>query len=233
MTSRACTSPATRWYCSTPGTQEAPRPSPNPGQSDRHRQRIGLHGKRLRRRPGSAVGLRARQCGADRGGGRAASDDRFRRRLCDGTRRAGGERPAPGANRGDRLQFEDQVVGTDGLYEVADQVARIAALRTGVGDNFFVNLRTDLFLKAPSESHDAALAEQRSSAARPMPTRAPMASSFRASPTWRSSSGSPKPSACQSTRCTCRTGRAARSGRARALPGSATAPFHIWRCRSG
>lgn len=55
--------------------------------------------------------------------------------------------------------FEDQVVGTDGLYEVADQVARIAALRTGVGDNFFVNLRTDLFLKAPSEGHDAALAD--------------------------------------------------------------------------
>ena len=45
--------------------------------------------------------------------------------------------------------FEDQVVGTDGLYEIADQVARIAALRTGVGDDFFINLRTDLFLKAP------------------------------------------------------------------------------------
>jgi 2-methylisocitrate lyase-like PEP mutase family enzyme len=55
--------------------------------------------------------------------------------------------------------FEDQIVGTDGLYEVADQVARIAALRTGVGDRFFVNLRTDLFLKAPSEGHDAALAD--------------------------------------------------------------------------
>ena len=35
--------------------------------------------------------------------------------------------------------FEDQVVGTDRLYDIADQVARIAALRAGVGDDFFIN----------------------------------------------------------------------------------------------
>jgi 2-methylisocitrate lyase-like PEP mutase family enzyme len=56
--------------------------------------------------------------------------------------------------------FEDQVVGTDRLYDIADQVARIAALRAGVGSDFFINARTDLFLKAPSEAHDSALAEQ-------------------------------------------------------------------------
>lgn len=56
--------------------------------------------------------------------------------------------------------FEDQVVGTDRLYEIADQAARIGALRRGVGDAFFINLRTDLFLKAPSEKHDSALADQ-------------------------------------------------------------------------
>ena len=55
--------------------------------------------------------------------------------------------------------FEDQVVGTDRLYEIADQVARIRALREGVGDEFFINARTDLFLKASPEAHDAALAE--------------------------------------------------------------------------
>jgi 2-methylisocitrate lyase-like PEP mutase family enzyme len=55
--------------------------------------------------------------------------------------------------------FEDQVVGTDRLYEIADQVARIAALRKGVGDDFFINLRTDLFLKAPAERHDSSLAD--------------------------------------------------------------------------
>jgi 2-methylisocitrate lyase-like PEP mutase family enzyme len=56
--------------------------------------------------------------------------------------------------------FEDQVVGTDGLYEVAEQVQRIAALREGVGSDFFINVRTDLFLKAKPETHDSALAEQ-------------------------------------------------------------------------
>ena len=56
--------------------------------------------------------------------------------------------------------FEDQVVGTDRLYDIADQAARIAALRDGVGANFFINARTDLFLKAAPETHDSALADQ-------------------------------------------------------------------------
>ena len=56
--------------------------------------------------------------------------------------------------------FEDQVVGTDRLYDIADQVARIAALRAGVGTDFFINARTDLFLKAKPEAHDSALANQ-------------------------------------------------------------------------
>jgi 2-methylisocitrate lyase-like PEP mutase family enzyme len=55
--------------------------------------------------------------------------------------------------------FEDQIVGTDRLHEVADQVARIGALRDGVGSDFFINLRTDLFLKAPAQAHDEALAD--------------------------------------------------------------------------
>jgi 2-methylisocitrate lyase-like PEP mutase family enzyme len=56
--------------------------------------------------------------------------------------------------------FEDQVVGTDQLYDIADQVSRLAALREGVGDAFFINMRTDLFLKARPETHDEALADQ-------------------------------------------------------------------------
>ena len=56
--------------------------------------------------------------------------------------------------------FEDQVVGTDRLYDIADQQQRIAALRAGVGSKFFINARTDLFLKAKPEAHDGALAEQ-------------------------------------------------------------------------
>lgn len=56
--------------------------------------------------------------------------------------------------------FEDQVVGTDRLYDIGEQAERIAALREGVGRDFFINARTDLFLKAKPEAHDAALAEQ-------------------------------------------------------------------------
>ncbi len=37
---------------------------------------------------------------------------------------------------------------------------RIAALRQGVGSDFFINVRTDLFLKAKPEAHDFALADQ-------------------------------------------------------------------------
>lgn len=55
--------------------------------------------------------------------------------------------------------FEDQVVGGDGLYSVAEQAARIAAVRGAVGTDFFVNARTDIFLKAPPAEHDAAKVE--------------------------------------------------------------------------
>jgi 2-methylisocitrate lyase-like PEP mutase family enzyme len=56
--------------------------------------------------------------------------------------------------------FEDQVVGTDRLYEIGEQVRRIMALRDGVGPDFFINARTDLFLKAPAKEHDAAMADR-------------------------------------------------------------------------
>lgn len=56
--------------------------------------------------------------------------------------------------------FEDQVVGTDCLYSVADQAARVAAARRGAGSDFFINARTDLFLKAAKETHDEAMVEQ-------------------------------------------------------------------------
>jgi 2-methylisocitrate lyase-like PEP mutase family enzyme len=49
--------------------------------------------------------------------------------------------------------FEDQIIGSDRLYPIAEQVSRIGALRAGVGDDFFINLRTDLFLKAKPEDH--------------------------------------------------------------------------------
>ena len=55
--------------------------------------------------------------------------------------------------------FEDQVVGGQGLYPIDEQARRIRAIREAAGPDFFVNLRTDLFLKADAASHDAALAD--------------------------------------------------------------------------
>jgi 2-methylisocitrate lyase-like PEP mutase family enzyme len=52
--------------------------------------------------------------------------------------------------------FEDQVVGGEGLYGIAEQAARIAAARQAVDGDFFINARTDIFLKAKAEDHDQA-----------------------------------------------------------------------------
>ena len=54
--------------------------------------------------------------------------------------------------------FEDQVVGGEGLHPLDLQCRRIAAARAAVGDAFIINARTDLFLKA--KDHDEALADQ-------------------------------------------------------------------------
>lgn len=53
--------------------------------------------------------------------------------------------------------FEDQVVGGEGLYPAKVQAERVAAARQAVGPDFFINVRTDLFLKAPQETHDRAM----------------------------------------------------------------------------
>ena len=55
--------------------------------------------------------------------------------------------------------FEDQVIGGEGLHGIADQAAKIAAARAAVGPDFFINARTDIFLKAKPETHDAAMVE--------------------------------------------------------------------------
>jgi 2-methylisocitrate lyase-like PEP mutase family enzyme len=46
--------------------------------------------------------------------------------------------------------FEDQVIGGEGVHPLELQVRRIAAIRDAVGPAFFLNARTDLFLKATS-----------------------------------------------------------------------------------
>ena len=56
--------------------------------------------------------------------------------------------------------FEDQVIGGEGVHPLTLQGQRIAAIRRAVGDAFFINARTDIFLKVKPEAHDAALADE-------------------------------------------------------------------------
>lgn len=54
------------------------------------------------------------------------------------------------------INFEDQIVGGDGLYSIDEQSSRIAAIREtadAASIPFFVNARTDVFLKTPPEDH--------------------------------------------------------------------------------
>src|SRR5262249_32257467 len=44
--------------------------------------------------------------------------------------------------------FEDQVVGGEGIHPLDAQVQRIRAIREAVGNDFFINARTDLLIKA-------------------------------------------------------------------------------------
>ena len=56
--------------------------------------------------------------------------------------------------------FEDQIVGGEGLYSIEDQSARIAAMKAAadeLGLDFFINARTDLFLKQPDPTKHANL----------------------------------------------------------------------------
>jgi 2-methylisocitrate lyase-like PEP mutase family enzyme len=54
--------------------------------------------------------------------------------------------------------FEDQVIGGEGLHPLDLQVKRIAAIRKAVGTDFYINARTDLFLK--TQTYDDALVDQ-------------------------------------------------------------------------
>ena len=54
--------------------------------------------------------------------------------------------------------FEDQVVDGEGLHPLELQVKRIAAIHRAVGDQFYINARTDLFLK--TQTYDTALVDQ-------------------------------------------------------------------------
>ena len=54
--------------------------------------------------------------------------------------------------------FEDQVVGGEGLHPLDLQARRVRAIREAVGDAFFINARTDLLLK--NKEHDDTLIDE-------------------------------------------------------------------------
>lgn len=58
------------------------------------------------------------------------------------------------------INFEDQVVGGEGLHAIDAQAARIAAARGAVGPDFFINARTDIFLKARGGPHSPAQVDE-------------------------------------------------------------------------
>jgi 2-methylisocitrate lyase-like PEP mutase family enzyme len=56
--------------------------------------------------------------------------------------------------------FEDQVVGGEGLHAIEAQSARIRAARAAAGPDFFINARTDIFLKTKAATHAPAAIEE-------------------------------------------------------------------------
>jgi 2-methylisocitrate lyase-like PEP mutase family enzyme len=54
--------------------------------------------------------------------------------------------------------FEDQVIGGEGVHPLDLQCRRIAAIRAAVGPDFYINARTDLFLK--TQDHSDPLVDQ-------------------------------------------------------------------------
>lgn len=55
--------------------------------------------------------------------------------------------------------FEDQVIGGEGMHPIDVQAKRVAAARRGAGPDFFLNARTDIFLQAKPDTHDEAKAD--------------------------------------------------------------------------
>jgi len=60
------------------------------------------------------------------------------------------------------INFEDQVIGGDGLHTITDQIRRIRGIRQASAEKefpLFVNARTDLFLQSEASQHESFLGE--------------------------------------------------------------------------
>ncbi len=61
------------------------------------------------------------------------------------------------------INFEDQIVNGEGLYSIEEHTLRIAAARRAADQAslpFYINARTDIFLKAPADTHNAAMLDE-------------------------------------------------------------------------
>lgn len=56
--------------------------------------------------------------------------------------------------------LEDQVIGGEGLHSIEAQAARLCAARAAAGPDFFINARTDIFLKTKAATHAPAAIEE-------------------------------------------------------------------------
>ena len=58
------------------------------------------------------------------------------------------------------FNFEDQIIGGDGLYDINTQTARIKSAKNAANldsESPFINARTDIFLKAKPDTHNEAM----------------------------------------------------------------------------
>ena len=61
------------------------------------------------------------------------------------------------------VNFEDQIIGSDGLYTIDEQHIRVAAARQAADHAsipLFINARTDIFLKLPPTQHSASAVDE-------------------------------------------------------------------------
>jgi len=55
--------------------------------------------------------------------------------------------------------FEDSVIGGEGVYPIGEAADRVAAARKGAGADFYINARVDLYLRTPRDQHATLLDE--------------------------------------------------------------------------
>ena len=92
--------------------------------------------------------LRVRQCAADHGAVDLPLSVDFEGAYSTDPDEGAANVAALKATGAVGCNFEDQLVGGEGIHPLELQVRRIAAIRAAVGSDFFLNARTDLLIKA-------------------------------------------------------------------------------------